>query len=154
PGSEAGSDGEGPMAGKKRGRTQPRLGARRAERQGRRDETLSVALFTGRSRAIARVMEQVRHLASTHVPVLIEGEAGTGKALAALAIHQYSPRREAPFVSLDCGALAEPLLERELFGHETEAAPGGPAQPGRLERADGGTLVLENVDALPAAAQA
>ncbi|TMQ72794.1 MAG: sigma-54-dependent Fis family transcriptional regulator [Candidatus Eisenbacteria bacterium] len=136
-----------------RGLTQQRLSARLAEMEGRLDENLSVAPFTGRSRAIARVMEQVRHLASTHVPVLIEGEAGTGKGLAALAIHQHSPRRDAPFVSLDCGALAEPLLERELFGHEADT-PGGSAHAGRLELADGGTMFLEDVDELPSGAQA
>ena len=141
------------LAALERGLAQQRLSARLAEMEGRLDENLSVAPFTGRSRAIARVMEQVRHLASTHVPVLIEGEAGTGKGLAALAIHQHSPRRDAPFVSLDCGALAEPLLERELFGHEADT-PGGSAHAGRLELADGGTMFLEDVDELPSGAQA
>jgi DNA-binding NtrC family response regulator len=123
------------------------------ERVGRRDERLGVAPFTGRSRAITRVAEQVRHLASTHSAVLIEGEAGTGKGLAALAIHQNGPRRHAPFIRVDCGALDEPMLERELFGHGPAESESGAAQRGRLELAEGGTLFLDEIDALPAGAQ-
>src|SRR5258708_3987987 len=103
---------------RKPGLAPQRKTARLVELEGRLGGGGSVAPFTGRSRAIARVMDQVRHLASTHAAVLIEGEPGTGKRLAAQAIHENSPRRDGPFVSLDCGALSEPLLERELFGVE------------------------------------
>ncbi|MEK7329747.1 MAG: sigma-54 dependent transcriptional regulator [Candidatus Eisenbacteria bacterium] len=142
------------LAALERGLAQQRLAARLVEMEGRLDERFGVAPFTGRSRAIARVMEQVRHLASTHTAVLIEGEAGTGKSLAAQAIHQNSPRRNEPFVWIDCGALDEPLLERELFGREPGASSEGDgAQRGRLELADGGTLLLEEIDELPPGAQ-
>jgi DNA-binding NtrC family response regulator len=86
--------------------------------------------------------------------VLIEGEAGTGKSLAAQAIHQNSPRRDEPFVWIDCGALDEPLFERELFGRDPGASSEGDrAQRGRLELADGGTLLLDEIDELPPGAQ-
>jgi DNA-binding NtrC family response regulator len=99
-------------------------------------------------------MEQIRHLASTHTAVRIEGEPGTGKSLAAQAIHQNSALRNEPFVWIDCGALDEPLLERELFGSEPGAAAAGHgAQRGRLELADGGTLLLDEIDELPPGAQ-
>jgi DNA-binding NtrC family response regulator len=137
-----------------RGFAQQRMAARLVEMEARLDERFGVAPFTGRSRAIARVMEQVRHLASTHTAVLIEGEDGTGKRLAARAIHQNSPRRHAPFVEIDCGALAEPLLERELFGREEGAGADGDGAPrGRLDSADGGTLLLSEVDDLPPGVQ-
>jgi DNA-binding NtrC family response regulator len=137
-----------------RGFVQRRLTARLREMEARLDERFGIVPFTGRSRAIARVMEQVRHLASTHTAVLIEGEAGTGKRLAAQAIHQNSPRRNEPFVEIDCGALGERWLERELFGREAGAsAEGDGAQGGRLESADGGTLLLNEIDELPAGVQ-
>jgi DNA-binding NtrC family response regulator len=142
------------LAALERGLAQRRLPALQVEMEGRLDERFSVAPFTGRSRALARVMEQVRHLASTHTAVLIEGEPGTGKRLAAQAIHQNSPRRNEPFVWIDCGALDEPLLERELFGRESgSSSEGDGAQRGRLESADGGTLLLDEVDELPPGAQ-
>jgi DNA-binding NtrC family response regulator len=136
------------------GLAQQRLAARLVEVEDRLAGRFSVTPFTGRSRAIARVMEQVRHLASTHPAVLIEGEPGTGKSLAARAIHQSSPRRNEPFVWIDCGALDEPLLEHELFGREPGgSAEDGGAQRGRLEQADGGTLLLDAIDELPSGAQ-
>ena len=120
-------------------------------RAGGPDEWLGLAPFTGRSRAITRVAEQVRHLASTHSALLIEGEPGTGKGLAARAIHDNGPRRDAPFVCVDCGALGERALERELFGDD--APVDGALRRGRLELAEGGTLCLDDIDVVPAAAQ-
>lgn len=137
-----------------RGFAHRRLAARLREAEARLDERFAVAPFTGRSRAITRVMEQVRHLASTHTAVLIEGEVGTGKRLAARAIHQNSPRRNESLVEIDCGALSEPLLERELFGREAgDPTDGDAAQRGRLESADGGTLLLNEIDELPSGVQ-
>lgn len=142
------------LATLERGLAQRRLTASRIEMEGRLAERFGVAPFTGRSRAIVRVWEQVRHLASTHAAVLIEGEPGTGKSLAAQAIHQDSPRRNQPFVRIDCGALDETNLERDLFGYEPAASAAGEgAQRGRLELADGGTLFLDEVDELPSGVQ-
>jgi DNA-binding NtrC family response regulator len=101
--------------------------------------------FQGRSRAIARVMDQVRHFATTHSTVLIEGETGTGKELAALAIHAHSPRRDRAFVAVDCAAGPAQTLERALFGTA--------AEPGRIEQAEGGTLFLDDVGAASPAVQ-
>lgn len=105
--------------------------------------------FAGRSRAITRIIEQVRHLASGHSAVLIEGEAGTGKGGTARALHALGPRHAGPFVALDCAGVAGDL-ERELFGVE---APDLEARPGGLERADGGTLYLEEIATAPQAVQ-
>jgi len=104
----------------------------------------------GRSRVIDRVLEQVRHLASTHAAVLIEGEAGTGKGAAARAIHGHGPRRDGPFVSIDCASPEPATLERDLFG-VGEPDPG--ACLGAVERADGGTLYLDDIAAASQAVQ-
>jgi two-component system NtrC family response regulator len=107
-------------------------------------------VFIGRSRAITRIIEQVRHLATGHSAVLIEGEAGTGKGGAARAIHALSPRRDGPFVAIDCAGGEPGALERDVFGVEE---PEDEARPGGLERAEGGTLYLEDVAAAPQAVQ-
>jgi DNA-binding NtrC family response regulator len=133
-----------------RGLDQQRAAERLAELEGRRMGSPEDEAFTGRSRAITRVLEQIGHVASTHAAVLVEGEAGTGKGLAARAIHRNSPRREHPFVSVDCHALDERMIESELFGVEPPA-PG--ARPGRLEEAAGGTLFLREVGEVPHAVQ-
>ncbi len=106
--------------------------------------------FIGRSRAIDRVLEQVRHLASSDAAVLIEGEPGTGKGGAAWAIHGLGPRRDGPFVAIDCASGEPGALERELFGVEE---PAHDARPGGLERADGGTLYLDDIAAATQAVQ-
>jgi DNA-binding NtrC family response regulator len=106
--------------------------------------------FVGRSRAIGRVIEQVRHLAATHATVLIEGEAGTGKGGAAWAIHLLGPRRDGPFVSIDCSDPEPGGIERDLFG---VAPPAPDARPGGLEQADGGTLYLDEIAGAPQAVQ-
>ena len=99
----------------------------------------------GRSRAVARVLEQVRHVAPTRSPVLIEGERGTGRALLARTIHDHSPRRARVFMSHSCEGVALAGLESDLFGR----TQGG----GWLASGDGGTLFLDEIAALEAAVQ-
>jgi DNA-binding NtrC family response regulator len=93
--------------------------------------------------AIARLVEEVAH---SEVTVLIEGESGTGKELVARSIHLKSERHEKPFISVNCAALPEQLLEAELFGHVKGAFTGAIAnKPGRFQLADGGTLFLDEI---------
>ncbi len=130
----------------RRGLERQALVARVAEMEARLDERFGVERLTGHSRAIVGVMEQVRHVASTRATVLIEGEPGTGRRLVAQAIHQNSPRRSERFVWVNCGALADGVVESELFGHASGTVAGaGAGQPGRFELADGGTLFLGEI---------
>jgi two-component system response regulator HydG len=101
-----------------------------------------------------RVYQMVRQVAAARATVLITGESGTGKGEVARALHALSPRNKAPFVSLHCAALAESLLESELFGHEKGAFTGADKRRiGRIEQADGGTLFLDEIGEIPAATQ-
>ncbi|HEY5911932.1 MAG TPA: sigma-54 dependent transcriptional regulator [Verrucomicrobiae bacterium] len=104
------------------------------------------SLLVGNSepmRAVARLCSEV---AASEVTVLLEGESGTGKELVARSIHLQSARRERPFISVNCAALAEQLLEAELFGHVKGAFTGAVAtKPGRFQLADGGTLFLDEI---------
>jgi DNA-binding NtrC family response regulator len=100
----------------------------------------------GSSAPMQRVFETVLQVAPSRASILITGESGTGKELIAAAIHQHSPRAERPFVKLHCAALAESLLESELFGHERGAFTGAQARrDGRFQQADGGTLFLDEI---------
>jgi DNA-binding NtrC family response regulator len=104
----------------------------------------------GSSRAIHRVIEQVKTVAATNFSVLILGETGTGKELVAAALHRQSERRSKPFVALDCGAIPEALLESELFGHEKGAFTGADRRrSGHFHLADSGTLFLDEIGNLP-----
>jgi two-component system NtrC family response regulator len=95
------------------------------------------------------VYEKIEKVAPTSATVLIEGESGTGKELAAKSIHFNSPRRDRPFVAVNCAALAETLLESELFGHEKGAFTGAVSmKKGRFELADDGTLFLDEIGEL------
>ncbi|MBK7616754.1 MAG: sigma-54-dependent Fis family transcriptional regulator [Burkholderiales bacterium] len=108
----------------------------------------------GASRSMLALKQRVARAAQFQVPVLIEGETGTGKELVARALHYQSPRRDGPFVPVNCGALPESLIENEFFGHKRGAfthAVGDSA--GLLRLSQGGTLFLDEVDSLPAKAQ-
>jgi DNA-binding NtrC family response regulator len=108
----------------------------------------------GESRAMQAVVKTVRTIAPTEASVLIEGESGTGKERIARAIHLLSPRKEKPFVALSCGALPDTLLETELFGHEKGAFTDAQRQRrGRFEVADGGTILLDDIDDMPLSVQ-
>jgi DNA-binding NtrC family response regulator len=109
----------------------------------------------GTSREIREVLKTIREVAPTDVPVLIEGETGTGKELVARAIHRHSERAYGPFVVVNCAALHENLLESELFGHEKGAFTGAVKQKkGRFELASGGTLFLDEIGEMSLETQA
>ncbi|HKR00306.1 MAG TPA: sigma 54-interacting transcriptional regulator [Pyrinomonadaceae bacterium] len=102
--------------------------------------------MVGESARLREVYQFIARVAPTSATVLIEGESGTGKELAARATHLNSPRKNKPFIAVNCAALTETLLESELFGHEKGAFTGAIAQKkGKLEVADGGTLFLDEV---------
>jgi DNA-binding NtrC family response regulator len=109
----------------------------------------------GWSSAMRRVLTSARQVATTDAPVLILGESGTGKELLARAIHDASPRAEQPFVTVDCGALAPTLFASELFGHERGAFTGADRRHvGAFERAQGGTVLLDEIGELSPELQA
>jgi DNA-binding NtrC family response regulator len=113
-------------------------GARKAHRPARS--------LLGVSSAIRSVLSEIEQVAVSRVPVLILGETGTGKELVARALHEKSDRARAPFVAVNCGGLAETLLETELFGHERGAFTGAErSRAGLFEAAEGGTLFLDEV---------
>ena len=103
----------------------------------------------GKSKPMRTIFELIRKVAPSGASVLIEGESGTGKELVAKSIHFNSPRNEKPFIAVNCAALAETLLESELFGHEKGAFTGAAStRKGRFEVADGGTLFLDEIGEL------
>ena len=103
---------------------------------------------------LKRVMELVRQVAPLNSPVLLLGETGVGKDLIAHAIHSLSPRRNGPFVMVNCGAIPETLIDSELFGYEKGAFTGAITQKrGRFERANKGTIFLDEIGELPPQAQ-
>jgi transcriptional regulator with PAS, ATPase and Fis domain len=111
--------------------------------------------MVGKSKAFVAVMEQLKMVASAQAPVLLQGETGTGKELAANFIHNNSARRDQPFMTVDCTVLTEPLFEAEVFGHARGAYTGSVGERiGLYEQADGGTLFLDEVGELPLSQQA
>ena len=111
--------------------------------------------LTGRSEVMTKLRAQVRAIAATEADVLIQGATGTGKEVAARAIHRASARDGKPFVHINCAALPADLIESELFGHEAGAFPGATrARFGKFEHARGGTVFLDEIDAMSQPVQA
>src|SRR2546427_5058512 len=111
--------------------------------------------IVGEDASIREVSQQIQKVAATDSTCLLLGESGTGKELFALAIHHLSPRREKPFVALNCAAIPEGLVENELFGHERGAFTGaGSRKVGKMELANRGTIFLDEIAELPLATQA
>src|SRR5256885_2978337 len=120
------------------------------ELQGRRSEHEII----GEGRAIRQLLDSVASAASSRATVLLQGESGTGKDLLARAIHAQSDRREGPFIRMNCAALPEAQIESTLFGQEKGASLAAPKRSlGALERANGGTLLLDEIAELPAELQ-
>lgn len=114
-----------------------------------------ISWIIGVSPAIREVTEKVQLVARCNLPVLLCGESGTGKELFARAIHEYSPRKEQPYIRLNCAALSETVLESELFGHDKGAFTGAIGmRKGRFEMADGGTLFLDEIGEISTTFQA
>ncbi|PPD21046.1 MAG: sigma-54-dependent Fis family transcriptional regulator [Methylomonas sp.] len=109
----------------------------------------------GQSPALDSLIRSARMVAATDVTVLIKGETGTGKEVLASAIQKDSPRASKPFLTLNCAALPESLIESEIFGHKKGAFTGAVAdKPGLFQAADGGTLFLDEINSLPLTIQA
>jgi DNA-binding NtrC family response regulator len=118
-------------------------------------ESWSTAGLIGTSPAMKRVFQFIDKVARTDTTVLIQGESGTGKELVAYAIHQCSLRKDKPFITIDCGAIPEELVESELFGYEKGAFTGAlQKKEGKFELAKGGTLFLDEIGNLPLPGQA
>jgi transcriptional regulator with GAF, ATPase, and Fis domain len=127
----------------------------RQENQDLRAEISQEYNMVGGSPRIREVFDFIRRVAPTDSTVLIHGESGTGKELVAHAVHRNSSRAEGPFVAINCAAIAESLLESELFGHERGAFTGAVAQKkGKVETAEGGTLFLDEISELAPGLQA
>jgi two-component system response regulator HydG len=125
-----------------------------AELSRRLDEKFGFEGVIGNSPQMQEVMERLRRIAPTDATVLIQGDTGTGKELVAQAIHQNSPRKNRPFVALNCAALSEHILESELFGHIRGAFTDASSdRVGKFEYASGGTLFLDEVGDMPLATQ-
>ena len=117
-------------------------------------ETLGLRHLVGESRSFLDVIEKIPLVARCEASVLVSGETGTGKELVVRAIHYLSPRAKKPFIPVNCGAIPTELAENELFGHNRSAYTGAiAAQAGLIEEAEGGTLLLDEVDCLPLLAQ-
>jgi two-component system, NtrC family, nitrogen regulation response regulator NtrX len=111
--------------------------------------------LVGSGPAMQKLTAQIERVAASETRVCILGETGTGKELVARAIHEKSPRREHPFITLNCAAVPVELIESELFGHEKGAYTGAAAKHlGKFEQADGGTLFLDEIGDMPVAMQA
>ncbi|HUH05612.1 MAG TPA: sigma-54 dependent transcriptional regulator [Kofleriaceae bacterium] len=115
---------------------------------------LGLCEMLGRSPAMRAMFDAIERVAPTDASILVRGETGTGKELVARVAHALSHRRDQPFVAVNCAALPEALVESEMFGHERGAYTGAQARKlGRFERADGGTLFIDEVGNMPEAVQ-
>jgi two-component system response regulator HydG len=131
-----------------------RLRQQNAELNRRLDERFGFEGVIGNSRQMHDVIDRLKRIAPTDASVLIQGATGTGKELVAQAIHQNSPRKNKPFVALNCAALSENILESELFGHVRGAFTDASSdRVGKFEYANGGTLFLDEVGDMPLATQ-
>jgi two-component system, NtrC family, response regulator HydG len=131
-----------------------RLRRQNQELHRRLDEKFGFEGVIGSSPPMLALVDRMRRIAPTDATVLIQGETGTGKELVAQAIHQNSPRKNKPFVALNCAALSENILESELFGHVRGAFTDASAdRVGKFEYANGGTLFLDEVGDMPMATQ-
>jgi two-component system response regulator AtoC len=132
-----------------------RLTAENAYLRAQLHDRFGIEGIVGRTPVMMQLFELLRTVAATPSTVLITGDTGTGKELAARAIHDASPRRSQRFVAINCGAIPETLLEAELFGHVRGAFTGAVAnRQGRIEQANRGTLFLDEVGTMSAALQA
>ena len=112
------------------------------------------SIVIGKNRRVIEMMQTIEKISKSDAPVLIQGETGTGKSVFARRIHESSRRRGGPFVTIDCGALPENLIESELFGHVKGAFTGAiRAKRGLLEEADGGTIFLDEIGEMTPATQ-
>lgn len=112
------------------------------------------ARLMGNGPGMATLRRQLPELATTHVNVMINGETGSGKGLVARCLHDFGPRREFPFVAVNCGAIPEAMFESELFGHEGGAFTGAAKRRiGRFEYANRGTVFLDEIESMPLEAQ-
>jgi len=117
-------------------------------------QEISGTEIVGADFGLKRVLEQVQQVTHVDCPVLLLGETGTGKDIIANVLHSLSPRKEGPFIRVNCGAIPDSLIDSELFGHEKGAFTGAVSQKrGLFERADGGTIFLDEVGELPPQAQ-
>jgi DNA-binding NtrC family response regulator len=120
----------------------------------RLEQRFSVGNILGDHPSMQQLVKTIVQIAPSRATVLVHGESGTGKELIAAAIHQNSPRKDKPFVRLNCAALAESLLESELFGHEKGSFTGAQTRrEGRFKQADGGTLFLDEISEIPMSMQ-
>jgi len=120
----------------------------------RLEQRFAMGSILGEHPSMQRLVKMIAQIASSRATVLVHGESGTGKELIAAAIHQNSPRKDKPFVRLNCASLAESLLESELFGHEKGSFTGATGRrEGRFKQADGGTLFLDEVSEIPMGVQ-
>ena len=118
-------------------------------------ETGVLGSMVGNSRAMREIFGLIEQIAPSNVSVLITGESGTGKELVARTLHDLSPRKQRPFVAINCAAIPETLIESELFGHEKGAFTGAvERRAGCFELASGGTLLLDELGEMPPATQA
>jgi DNA-binding NtrC family response regulator len=126
-----------------------------AQNRSLRDQLRVESELVGSSEAIQTIENQIGRVAATNATVLIRGESGVGKELVARAIHYSSPRKDGPFVCLNCAALSETLLESELFGHEKGAFTGATEKKiGKFEAADHGTIFLDEIGEMSSSTQA
>jgi DNA-binding NtrC family response regulator len=138
-----------------RGLSHQKLAVELTELKKRMDRRYGFGNIIGDSEEMIEVLDRIRQVADTRATVLITGETGTGKELVAKAIHENSSRSDSSFVMLNCAALAEGVIESELFGHEKGAFTGALTERrGRFELADGGTLFLDEVGEIPLSTQA